>query len=251
MYHHVAPFVGREHLLPYVVSPRVFSAQLDAIVSLGFQIVTLSDLIQRVQSLQTTARCVVLTFDDCAKDLWDFAIPELERRGLKASFFAVSSRFGGENDWDDHRGGARVPLMCAEELKDLASMGHEVGSHGASHVRLDQCQESVVRDELIRSRQEISDVTGAAVQTLAYPFGAVPKLHDSLCRSAGYLAACSIFSTAPTVLDDRFSMRRILVHEADVGWRLRFKLSGVYLQLRKFRDPMLISRENKRRAMSQ
>ncbi len=243
MYHHVAPTAGRESLIPYVVTPEVFLRQLDAIVASRLPVVTMAELLRR-QSSQTNneGRCVVLTFDDCSRELWDFAIPELEKRGMNATFYAVASRFGADNDWDDHRGGRRIPLMTEKELHTLAVMGHEVGSHGVTHRRLTELKSDEVLAELVDSKQMIESVTGIVVETLAYPFGAVPKNHQTLCRTAGYKCACSIFSRAATIEADPFAVRRILAHEADTGWRMRVKLSRPYLDWRCFRDPVLIRR---------
>ena len=252
MYHHVAPLSGRESLLPYVVSPQVFCRQLDVIVASRLPVVTMAELMRRQEERSLTGRrCVVLTFDDCSRELLDYAVPELERRNLRASFYAVASRFGGQNDWDDHRGGGRVQLMLEDELKALVRMGHEVGSHGVHHRRLDQCSREDVVTELTHSKRRIEEVTGLPVETLAYPFGAIPLSHGQLCREAGYTAACSIFSAARTVLSDRFAIRRILIHEADIGWRMRFKLSRLYLELRRVRDRSLIERAEFRPELSE
>ena len=242
MYHHVAPLSGREGLVPYLVTPETFRIQLDAIVRSGLRVRTMQQLVNADQAVTASGRCVVLTFDDCSRELWDFAIPELEKRGLKASFYAVSSRTGGHNDWDDHRGATRIELMGAEELRTLAAMGHEVGSHGISHQRLDQMSDNDVLRELVESRQAIEAMTSVSVQTLAYPFGAVPRRHTALCREAGYQYACSIFSHGRTVLEDPYAVRRILIHEADVGRRLGFKLSRFYLWLRGLRDRRIIAK---------
>ncbi len=242
MYHHVAPIAGRAALLPYLVTPETFRKQLDAIAVSGLPVLTMKQLVHDYDNGQSPKRSVVLTFDDCSRELWDVAIPELEQRGLKASFYAVSSRFGGQNDWDDHRGAPRVELMIADELRTLAEMGHEVGSHGVHHQRLDQLAHADVVNELVQSKQVIEAVTGILVETLAYPFGAIPERHDQVCADAGYRAACSIFSRDRTVLQDRYAVRRILAHEGDTGLRFRFKLSRPYLWLRGRRDPGLIAK---------
>lgn len=236
MYHHVAPLKGREGLLPYVVSPETFATQLDTIQRTGLRVMTMAQVVQYSLSEERSPRAVVLSFDDCSQELLEFALPELENRGMKASFYAVSDGIGHTNDWDAHRGHGNVPLMTGDELRSLVDDGHEVGSHGRSHQPLSALPDGEVASELVESRQTIEQFTGHSVVTLAYPFGAIPRNHRHQCMVAGYSAACSIFADTRTVLEDLFAVRRILVHEADVGPRLRFKLSAVYLRLRGIRD---------------
>lgn len=245
MYHHVTEIAGHEHMVPYVVSPATFRRQLDAIVDSGMPVVTLAELIQmRDQQTHGRKRCIVLTFDDCSRALWDFALPELHKRSLRATFFAVSEYIGGENVWDDHRGGKRVPLMTAEQLRRLTGLGHEVGSHAATHRRLRELSSEEVEKELMESRQSMESILGVPVKTLSYPFGSIPKNHLGACAATGYSAACSIFSKANTISEDPYAIRRILAHENDVGWRIRMKLSLPYLVWRGFRDPSLLRAES-------
>jgi peptidoglycan/xylan/chitin deacetylase (PgdA/CDA1 family) len=236
MYHHVAEIHGREGLAPYIVTPALFRKQLDQIEASGHSICTLAHLVNRVESQRTAVRSIVLTFDDCSRELWDFAIPELDARGLKATFFAVSGLPVRENSWDDHRRSRRIELMTDDELRTLSGMGHEIGSHCRTHRRLTDLTPDEVRVEIGQSRCELADVIGSAVDTLAYPFGAVPNSYANICREAGYKAACSIFSPAKSTLSDRFSIRRTIIHERDFGLRLRMKLSLPYLWLRAMRD---------------
>jgi peptidoglycan/xylan/chitin deacetylase (PgdA/CDA1 family) len=67
---------------------------------------------------------------------------------------------------------ADVQHVTWDELKTLASQGHEIGSHTVSHPRLDALDDTNIRDELVRSREEILSHLGPA-HTFAVecPFG--------------------------------------------------------------------------------
>jgi peptidoglycan/xylan/chitin deacetylase (PgdA/CDA1 family) len=241
MYHHVAPIPSREHLAPYIVSIDTFRYQLDAILRSNLPILTLSELCEQERNgSHTVSRSVVLTFDDCSQELWEHAIPQLHQRSIRATFFSVSSRLGLTNDWDDHRGGKRIPLMDAMELRKLAELGHEIGSHSESHRRLAELPFDEVLHELIESKTNLEAVTKTTVKTLAYPFGEIPTNHEQLCERAGYIGACSIFSKSSSLEKDRYAIRRILLHERDTGLRMRLKLSRAYLEWRSLRDPFKV-----------
>jgi peptidoglycan/xylan/chitin deacetylase (PgdA/CDA1 family) len=248
MYHHVGSVTALGALAPFVVSPAAFRSQLDAIEARGFKVETLSELLAADQATRS-APSIVITFDDCPAGLLDFAIPELGRRGWRATFFAVAGKVGTYNDWDVMPGVPKVPLMHWDQLRQLSASGHEIGAHGFSHTSLRRQSRASSRSELVDSRAALEQGTGAPVRAFAYPFGEIPDDYSSLCEEAGYEGACSIFSISRQVLGDRFAIRRILVTEADVGLRMRAKLSRLYLRARALIVDPRVLRRDARRAM--
>ena len=92
-----------------------------------------------------------LTFDDGTLDQYMIAYPELERRNIKATFFLITS-FREEGYWDDYT--VRRRLLSWDQAREIAFSGHEIGSHGKSHVQLLQ-ETDIVEDELRDSRNRI------------------------------------------------------------------------------------------------
>lgn len=232
MYHHVGPLERLGGLRPFVVSPRAFRAQMDTIEARGLKVATLRKVLPNTRDVDDGRDRIVITFDDCPRELLDFAVPELERRGWKATFFAVAGKVGEYNDWDVVGGAPRVPLMAWEDLRQLSQLGHEIGAHGFSHASLRKCTYGAAMHELNASRSTLEQGIGVAVASMAYPFGEAPDGYPVLCADAGYEGACSIFSMSRTVMADRYAIRRILVTERDQGFRMRAKLSLPYLMLR-------------------
>ena len=245
MYHHVAPLTQLGGLAPFIVSPAAFTSQLDAIEGQGLEVVALHDILENGAGPNGNGGPrVVITFDDCPKALLDFAVPELERRGWKATFFAVAGKVGGYNDWDVSAGLPQLPLMSWEDIRTLSALGHEVGAHGFSHVSLRRCRRSEARLELLRARETLEQGVGKSVRSLAYPYGDVPDGYRELCGEAGYASSCSIFSMSSRAALDRFDIRRILVSERDTGLRMRMKLSRIYLRLRGLAVDRTVLRKN-------
>ena len=82
MLHHVEDREDWTSLQPYCIERITFVRLLNQLERNGKKGVSLSE------ALETPCRKnVVLTFDDGAQHLWDFAIPELLKRGMTASFF--------------------------------------------------------------------------------------------------------------------------------------------------------------------
>jgi len=141
LYHSVAkgPSFGS-----YSVPVKTFKAQM-AYLSRHFKIVRLCDLEHYIATnYQDRIACV--TFDDGCFDNYEVALPVLERFGIKATFFVVTGLLGGSLATSC----GNVTLMGSNEIRELASLGHEVGAHSVSHLKLTQVP-------LERARKEIGD----------------------------------------------------------------------------------------------
>ena len=101
------------------------------------------------------------TFDDGASDQLTLAIPQLEKRGWRGTFYIIGSFIHEEGNgftWD--------------VIRDIAGRGHEIGSHTMTHRNLLEIPyEEAVRevfdcDSLILAR------TGVRPLSFAYPFNA-------------------------------------------------------------------------------
>ncbi len=77
---------------------------------------------------------VSLTFDDGTFDQYKVALPLLEKFGVKATYFLITGprkKRGQQGLWSDGRHLRR--LFDWEAAAEIASKGHEIGSHGVSH----------------------------------------------------------------------------------------------------------------------
>ena len=246
MYHHVAPLQGREGLTPYIVEPDTFRWQLDRIVASNLPVKTMAEFIDESAVGTGFDNCIIITFDDCSVELLEFAVPLLAERSLRASFYAVAGMLGGQNDWDRKRCPSKIGLMTASDLKYLIKQGHEVGAHGLRHVALDTLVEGDVVREVSDSKRILESCLDVTITTFAYPYGAIPANYARIMATAGYKSACSIFSESSSVLEDPYSLRRILIHNNDVGLRFSLKLSRAYSTMRRFRDYRSMRQHRKR-----
>lgn len=111
---------------------------------------------------------VSLTFDDSTLDHYLLAAPELDRRGMTATFFVITGLMD-VGFWED--GPVRRRLFGWNQARDLAARGHEIGSHTHSHPDLSRIAPHLADRELLRSyrriRQEIPNRSGL---TFAWPY---------------------------------------------------------------------------------
>ncbi|MBW7915037.1 MAG: polysaccharide deacetylase family protein [Taibaiella sp.] len=229
MLHHVTDDPALDALKPYSISRASFTRLLDVLEQVGYTTTVFCDVDFR------KGKKVIITFDDCPKNLWDFALPELQKRGMKAVFYMPTAYMGGHNDWDIQFGKPSVELMDEADIKRLSDIGMEVGSHSHHHVRLGELGAVEVAANLRQSKQILEKITGKKILSVAYPFGSVPKEEELLLKDAGYEYGLSIYSP----FQSRYCIRRFIYHDGDDAVRLKSKLSVRYRMMRVVNDKLL------------
>ncbi len=153
---------------PLFISPDLFRRHVEAIVISPAVVVTLDDVLAG----DLPERWVALTFDDGYASVVRNAAPVLADAGFVAAVFCLAGRLGGDNRWPGQPDSVPSrPLASAEDLAELAEQGWTIGSHGLDHAQLDRPE--TLEREVVESREQIADATGAAVDWFAYPHGTV------------------------------------------------------------------------------
>lgn len=226
MLHHVSDDARLDGLKPYSISHSSFTRLLDVLEEDGYTTIGFDDLNEPCK------KQVIITFDDCPRHLWDFAIPELQKRNMKAVFYMPTAHLGGKNDWDIPFGKPAVELMDEADIQRLSGIGMEIGAHSHHHVRLGDLPRNDVADNLRQSKDILEGITGKKIISMAYPFGSVPADKDELLKDAGYDYGLSIYSP----VENQYNIRRFIYHDGDDKNRIKNKLSVSYLIYRKLRD---------------
>jgi peptidoglycan/xylan/chitin deacetylase (PgdA/CDA1 family) len=120
---------------------------------------------------------IALTFDDGYREQMVIA-RYLARRGIKATFFVITGlrEFMGRE------------LLGPSEIKEIASMGHEIGSHTVTHIDMTSAPEDVMYRELVESKRYLSELLNDDVTSFAYPYGPIVRLRLGwLSRCIGWL----------------------------------------------------------------
>lgn len=103
---------------------------------------------------------VRISFDDGNWSDLDMALPALQQRGLRATFFIVPSWLGEPG------------FMSKRDLKELAAAGMPIGNHGLQHHDWTQLTPDRLKHEITQGQRLLEELTGVEVSTLAIPFGA-------------------------------------------------------------------------------
>ncbi len=176
----------------FTVSEADFASHLDALQRGGFHTVTLHEwLAHEDRGTALPERPIVLTFDDGFEDAYSTVLPALRKRGMRGSFFVVTSLVAPDPAHRLVRGedGGQRRYLVWPEVRALAAAGMEIGSHGESHLRLSDLDRARVLGELTRSKQALDQALGSPVEMLAYPYNSVRRWIVPLARESGYRAA--------------------------------------------------------------
>ncbi|MBI3774859.1 MAG: DUF3473 domain-containing protein [Gammaproteobacteria bacterium] len=100
--------------------------------------------------------------------------------GIKATFFTLG--------W--------VAERHPQLIRRMVSEGHELASHGYSHIRVTQQQPAQFREDIVRTKQLLEDIGGVAVRgyrAASYSIGAANLWALDELKGAGYDYSSSIY----------------------------------------------------------
>ena len=210
MYHAVTPGKIRPGW-PWAVSMQQFRDQLDFLATEGYATPTMGELVAEPQ--KWTGRTAVITFDDGYIDNLA-ACDELQKRGMRATWFVVTGSIGESPKWPaDGRPQGR--LLNADELRAMQASGMEIGSHTVNHVRLTEADDVRLMRELTDSKATLEELLGSAVNSFAYPYGVWDERCAEAVKQAGYTAACTTRSGWALRDNDPYQLRRLTVFNTD------------------------------------
>lgn len=178
----------------------------------------------RVDEALADHRCVALTFDDGYDDLQQLA-PLLRESKLTITVLVPTACIGAANTWDNFLLRGKRRHLSAEQIRALAALGVQFGSHGHSHRDLTSLSDSELKFELLESRRILTALSDREVTVLAFPFGRYDRRVLAAARAAGYrinLAAAAIASSGDC-------HGRIAVNALDSSFTLRAKLRGSWI----------------------
>lgn len=119
---------------------------------------------------------VRLSFDDGHASDLEHAVPELEQRGMSATFFVLAGRLSEPGS------------LSADGVGELARRGMTIGSHGMDHRSWRRMDERTRGRELVEARALIAQAAGQPVDQAALPWGEYDRSALTSLRELGYAA---------------------------------------------------------------
>ena len=158
-----------------VVAPKVFEHHLQKLQELGYHMVTVAQLTERLRTGASVDKYVAISFDDGYKDNYTHALPLLKKYNAKATFHLIEPKIGGSI------------YMDAAQIRELLQAGMEIGSHTMSHHQLAEIDPKYLEWEIGVSKYALEKrFPGLQVRTLAYPNGSVNAQVIAALKKYGY-----------------------------------------------------------------
>ena len=109
---------------------------------------------------QNKKAAACITFDDNCPGQFDYALPALNQRNLKATFFIIT-------------GGSQCGNVSWSRVDSAFGSGHEIGSHSVTHINMTNSDSLTIENELGNSYQNLRQryYPEGWKMTIAYPFG--------------------------------------------------------------------------------
>ena len=160
-----------------------------------FHVVSLRELVDRLDQQLPVGGYLAITFDDGYRDNYQYAAPVLRSLSLPATFFVVSEWIGSDvvPAWDKAAGSVHA-WMNWTEVGGLQGMGFTIGAHTRTHVDLGRIGSDEAEQEIRGVKADLEDRLGTAVDLFAYPYGGranIAERNRELVRASGFRCCCS------------------------------------------------------------
>lgn len=101
---------------------------------------------------------ISFTFDDSIDDHYNLVAPQLEKNGLRGTFWVIGQSI-------DQSGS-----LSSAQIKEMSDRGHEMSNHTWTHSRMVNQDPAEVEKELVMTDDALEKITGKRPIAIAFPF---------------------------------------------------------------------------------
>ena len=83
-------------------------------------------------------------------------------------------------------------MINTQQVRELFSLGHEIGAHTISHQMLTKIPLNEAKKEIFQSKSYLENLIGSSLVSFAYPYGAFNKTIINLVKEAGFYYGLTI-----------------------------------------------------------
>jgi peptidoglycan/xylan/chitin deacetylase (PgdA/CDA1 family) len=249
MYHHVN--WHEEDLV--TLSPSGFENHLRTLRERGYESLFLDELVPILRGEREAFKpSVALTFDDGHLDNWVFAFPLLEKYGMKATIFVITSWMGEGKErglWNPEspKGADLPPIPRHGEVKEKAAQGDrtvalnwnelrsmeasgrvDIQSHTHFHrnyfpfdqngFRLSPDSRELLKEDLARSKELIETRLNKKCRYLSWPWGRYDREAQVLAEKLGFEASVTTEKGVNFPGSGAAAIKRIVAKSGKASW---------------------------------
>lgn len=202
------------------VAKEQLKRQLKLLKFMGFDFLSLRDLLLN----KKVKKGVLLTFDDAYLDFWGKALPIFMELKVRSVIFVPVALVGSYNQWDYDRIRIKKPIMNWEHIKELHSLGFEIGSHSLTHPYLSKIDPQKAWEEIYTSKVILEDKLGTEIKAFCYPYGDYSQQVRDMVQRAGYSIAFTTRHGSFEESENLFEVRRITIFGNDFLPKFLYKV---------------------------
>ena len=178
----------------YVLRASDFRAQMELLKNNGWCGTSVGEAVR-----QFPKNTAAITFDDGSETDLLAAAPVLREFGFGATFFITTGWLG------------RPGFLSASQLRELASLGFEIGAHSMTHAHLVDLDDAALHREISGSKLELEQILGQPIEHFSCPGGSYDARVAQLAREAGYRTVSTSRVHANSSRTDTLALGRVAV----------------------------------------
>ena len=196
---------------PISCTPDEFRDYLDFFAR-NFNVCSLDEIARRSRNGEDLTGRLAITFDDGYLDNYEIAMPELEKRGMHATFFIASGMIGTERQpWWDVEYGSRAIWMDWDQVRSMHERGFGIGAHTVNHVDLGQVHGDDAKREIVESKERLEKELNTSIDLFSFPYGGENRItaaNREIIRDAGFSCCFSAHGGVIQPGEDAFHLKR-------------------------------------------
>lgn len=202
---------------PFCVASNDFERQMALLAQHGksISLQQMADFLARGDNLLGDA--AVVTIDDGFCSVYTHALPILRAFRIPAVLFITTNNVGRRDETTLYG----EAYLSWDQIAKLSEAGVAIGSHAVTHRSLGRLNATEIEDEVARSREILTQRTGAAIEAFAYPYGTVADFNDTtqrILRESGYSFAFTSQHGAISTGANPFELPRVKVEGGESLW---------------------------------
>ena len=178
----------------YILPQAAFKSQMRWLRQNGWSGLSVSEALH-----YPTGKSVAITFDDGSETDLLTAAPILKANGFNATFYVTAGFVGGRG------------YLSADQVRELNSLGFEIGCHSMTHLYLNGLERSRLNHEISGAGKQLEDMIGRKVEHFSCPGGRYDASALEVAKEAGYRSVATSQVRANSPSTDPFSLGRVAI----------------------------------------
>jgi peptidoglycan/xylan/chitin deacetylase (PgdA/CDA1 family) len=201
------------------VLSHTFESQMKYLAERKFPVISLAELVRRLEAGEQLGGAVAITFDDGYLDNLTTAYPVLKKYGFQATVFVETGKIGQT----DERGLKRID---SEQLVEIERGGLvSIEPHSVSHPKLSTLSRPQSEIEIHESKRTLESLLHKTCRYFATPFGAYTQETMKIMQEAGIKGAVSVREGTVGSTSNPLELPRVSIDRSTTMAQFKGKLS--------------------------